>query len=524
MPLDGLLKTDRARFLVQNLNLPKATGVPDAEWEYFQLAHLNDDSLLRIETKSRQIAWSWLSAAEAVAEAILSFQDSVFVSYNLDDAKEKIRYALQIYHSLEIGGLPKIIGESQLRLQFENKRGGTPVRLVSLPSKPPRGKAKTTFYLDEFAHAKNDKDIYKGATALILKGGRGRIGSSPLGATGTFWEIFEQELQPYPGYTRKTTAWYEIQAFCKNVLQARKLAPRMDTAARVEMFGNDRIKAIFSNMLLEDFQQEFEAMFVDESTAWLTWHEIKEAQDTDFLSLSIKVSGGDAIADAHVLQKACAAIDRLKSWIERGLVELVYAVGADIGRTKNATEIFCVGIGDGDERASTSLILPASFNGKTARADKKLSLRLQISLHNCDFDLQEAVFRYLLDTIPITGCQIDQNGIGRNISERLEKAYPVKVQPAVFTNETKTVWATDTKMYFQKGIVTIPVDNDLAYQLHSIKKMVSPSKNLIFDTARNEKHHADKFWALALAFSAYKHGARFAGRRRLPSSSGGRAF
>jgi hypothetical protein len=32
--------------------------------------------------------------------------------------------------------------------------------------------------------------------------------------------------------------------------------------------------------------------------------------------------------------------------------------------------------------------------------------------------------------------------------------------------------------------------------------MVTAAKNLVFDTTRNEKHHADKFWAWVLALTA----------------------
>jgi hypothetical protein len=31
--------------------------------------------------------------------------------------------------------------------------------------------------------------------------------------------------------------------------------------------------------------------------------------------------------------------------------------------------------------------------------------------------------------------------------------------------------------------------------------MVTSSNNLVFDTERNEKHHADRFWAWALALA-----------------------
>ena len=48
--------------------------------------------------------------------------------------------------------------------------------------------------------------------------------------------------------------------------------------------------------------------------------------------------------------------------------------------------------------------------------------------------------------------------------------------------------------------LVLPLDRDLAYQIHSIRRLktASGTKNK-YDTEGNEKHHADKFWALALA-------------------------
>lgn len=97
--------------------------------------------------------------------------------------------------------------------------------------------------------------------------------------------------------------------------------------------------------------------------------------------------------------------------------------------------------------------------------------------------------------------KIDQNGIGRNLAENAAKRFPAKVAPENFTNETKRMWATDAKMLIQQNRTPLPVDKDLAYQIHSIKRMVTSSNNLVFDTDRNEKHHADKFWAWALALA-----------------------
>ena len=460
--------TDRAQLLTEYLDLPAATGVEDAKWERFQVAHLNDDSTFRIENKSRQIAWSWIIAAEAVAEAILDDQSSIFVSITLDEAKEKIRYARQVFENLEGIQKPKIKTDNQLEIEFENG-----ARLISHSSRPPRGKARMNVYLDEFAHVKHDRQIYTAALPVISKGGRLRIGSSPMGASGVFWEIDTQSLRAYPGYTRRRTPWWEVEAFCLNVNEAKNLAPPMLTGERVEMFGNDRIKAIYANMPLEDFQQEYEAEYVDETTAWITWEEIKANQDSELLCAMGQMRGSE-------MNRINSAIHELKNWLAEKKVETVFSGGMDIGRTRNTSELYLVG-------ESTTKTYP---------------LRLALTMDNTEFDDQFSIIMTVMSQLPIKKLLIDQNGIGRNLAENAAKKYPQKVEGVDFTNATKALWAGNTKMVMQQRKAPIPIDRELAYQIHSIKKNITPSKNVVFDTERNEKHHADKFWALALAHSA----------------------
>jgi phage FluMu gp28-like protein len=240
----------------------------------------------------------------------------------------------------------------------------------------------------------------------------------------------------------------------------------METFERVETFGKDRIKAIFANLLVEDFQQEYECLFVDETTAWISWAEIQMAQDQDlnFFHARCRDSKVDDALDL---------IDKFREAMKDGEIENVFAGGMDIGRTRNLTEIGLVGKSNLD-------LFP---------------LRLMISLDNCDFDSQETVLNKVM-TLPITKFFGDKNG------ENAEKKYYQKFEGVDFTNATKELWATQTKMLFQQRKTRIPVDRDLAYQIHSIKKKVTAAKNNVFDTDRNEKHHADKFWMLALALSA----------------------
>lgn len=456
------MPTDRWDFLYEHLDLAAATGVEDARWEHFQYAHLNDNGTFRIENKARQIAWSWLAAAEGVAEALLTGTSSSYVSINLDEAAEKVRYAKQIYHALRIGGLPKMVRDSLLSVEFDSG-----ARLLSLPARPPRGKSRMNVYLDEFAHVQYDKDIYTAALPVISKGGRLRIGSSPMGASGRFWEVFSESLQKYPGYARKTTPWWECYSFCTNPGEARRLAPAMMTAERVERYGKDRIRSIYGNMPEEDFQQEYEAVFVDETTAWITWEEIKAIQHADLLcQMGTGVSGG------------MGAIQRVLD--RKADVEKVMVAGVDIGRTRNTTEIYVVGM---------------SHTGH-------LPLRAALTLDNEDFGNQASVLCAVCRLLPVATMWIDQNGIGRNLAETVAGEYPSKAVGVDFTNASKVLWATNAKMLVQQGKPMIPLDRELAYQIHSIKKLVTPSRNVSFDTDRNEKHHADKTWAWFLALSA----------------------
>lgn len=199
--------------------------------------------------------------------------------------------------------------------------------------------------------------------------------------------------------------------------------------------------------------------------------ESKNGSRTDCLKV---VCRNDEIDEA--LQK----IDDLLEEIKAGRCEPVLAVGGDIGRTRNASEFFAVGLSN----------------------LAQYPLRLMITMDNCSFQSQEAVLKRLFSVLPVMGAEIDRNGLGMELAENIQSEFPFKVRGVNFTNETKKLWATDMKMLFQKLQVPIPVDRDLAYQIHSIKKIVTASRNLVFDTERNEKHHADKFWALALAISA----------------------
>lgn len=410
-----------------------------------------------------------MTAAEAVASSILTPRDlNVFVSINQDEAREKIRYAKLVMEALDAHVRPALTIDNSFELEFDNGS-----RLVSHPCRPVRGKPRANIYLDEFAHYAKDKDIYKSALPAATRGGRIRIGSSPLGAKGVFWEIFSQRMRPYPGYVRDLAPWWVVKALCNDLPAARQLAPGMATNERMERFGTVRIREIYDNLHLEDFQQEYECAFIDESTAWITWEEIKlnQAQDQ---------SGEFLCWRAKNVDEAFVAIDQVAGAIRNRKIEGALAGGMDVGRRRDLSEIF--------------------FVGKTTTG--QMPLRLMISLGTTPFESQKAVADACLERLPVTQMLIDQNGLGMQIAEQLMARHRSRVQGVDFTNASKELWAVELKVQMQRGNAPIPADRDLAYQLHSIKKTTTAAKNSVFDTSAGETHHADKFWALALALWA----------------------
>jgi phage FluMu gp28-like protein len=467
--MDNVQYTDKLLFAVDKICLPEAAQVDGADWEKFQLQFFNNSTRFGIDTKARQIAWSWTAACDAVIDSILNpGTPHIFVSINLDEAKEKIRYARQIVSAIvDPKYRPRLARDSQTELEFTNGS-----RLLSHPCRPPRGKARSRIYLDEMAHYKSgtDREIYTAALPSTTKGdGYVRIGSSPLGATGLFWEIVTESMRRYPGYdgNRRIIPWWGIRALCKDVETAQQIAPEMLTEERVQAFGTPVLIEIYENMFLEDFQQEYECAWIDEAIAWISWQNIKNNQDSDLLWWHAK-SVDEAIATVPQIQEA----------IRCRKIESVFVGGLDVGRVKDLTEFVVVGRG----------------------AERRLPVRFMVSLDRVEFDDQQDCFRHIITSLPFSAVLVDKTGLGMQLAENLEQTG--RAIGVSFTNEIKELFAVEARIQAERGKTPLPLDRDLAYQIHSIKKTVTAAKYNRYDTERNEKHHADKFWGWAMAIYA----------------------
>lgn len=130
-----------------------------------------------------------------------------------------------------------------------------------------------------------------------------------------------------------------------------------------------------------------------------------------------------------------------------------------------------------------------------------LYLRKLVILRNLSFKEQFDIIDHLLNFA--RRAAIDETGIGMNIAEDLMRKWgDSKVVPVYFTAKSKEEITFKLKSKFTDRAIRIPIDTDLREDLHSVRKMVSKSGNIVISAERTDLGHADRFYGLALGVHA----------------------
>ena len=454
----------------------------DIELDFWQDDFIKNRNRYICLLKSRQTGFSFVVAIKGLVKAFDPARTQYtkqFVSYNEEDAQEKIRYARQFYDSIPKKYKKKLVHQTATMLEFADVGGKTTSRLISLPCRQPRGR-NGDICLDEFAIylPRLSKEIYTAASFCTLRKGCIEVGSTPLGTIGKFYEICT-DRENYPNFDRYFVPWWYARVMCKDVRGAVQLAKDMPTEERVERFGTDRLISLYRNSTLEDFQQECECVFIDSSASYISLDLIyanTPGRREDDIPLNVENDeeyfNAKRDVEIHCFKDAD---DFILNYSPEKYGSPLY-MGLDIGRTSDATVFYIIGLVNGKQRSV-----------------------LRHEMRNADFDSQFDVLCRLMENLPIYRCAIDNGGIGSNLAENAQKRYGERVEQYRFSLQSKEVLAMNVKMGLERREYELDNNRDFHAQIHSIKRTPSSGGGFRYDAERNERGHADSFWAWALA-------------------------
>ena len=183
--------------------------------DFWQQDHIRDTHKYSEVLKSRRTGFSFNVALKGIVKSNDKSRIKYtrqFVSYNEEDAKEKINYAKEFYYSIPKKYRKELSSETKTSMEFYDKGKKTVSRLISIACRPPRGRGGDIVF-DEMAIYPLNKSIiiYTAGLPVIARGGCIEIGSTPLGKLGLFYDIWNAEKE-YPHFVRFMVPWWASSA------------------------------------------------------------------------------------------------------------------------------------------------------------------------------------------------------------------------------------------------------------------------------------------------------------------------
>jgi phage FluMu gp28-like protein len=199
----------------------------------------------KICVKARQIGFSYIIAVEAVLRCYTEGCNQLIVSVSQRQANEvleKCKRVDRLFARFPSSTLPPATIEAVRGNELHFTNGA---RIIGLPRNPETIRGFTgDVFIDEFAHFRNDNEIFKAVVPTITRGYRLTIVSTPNGQMGKFFEIWNNP-DLYENFSR----------FKIDIFEAQRGGLSIDLDAVRKRFDD------------ETFRQEYCCEFVDEATA-----------------------------------------------------------------------------------------------------------------------------------------------------------------------------------------------------------------------------------------------------------------
>lgn len=136
------------------------------------------------------------------------------------------------------------------------------------------------------------------------------------------------------------------------------------------------------------------------------------------------------------------------------------------------------------------------------RQGRRLLARAIDVMHGLPYADQEQRIRQALARPGVKAARIDRGGIGSQLAETLEKAFPAIVAGVQLTQQRQGEYATMMRAVFETRSVEIPCDHELRDDLQLVERTVDQNGLPVIRTQADATGHADRFWAAALGLAA----------------------
>jgi phage FluMu gp28-like protein len=420
----------------------------------YQLDWINDQSRLAVGEKSRRIGWTYASAFRAVERRLTRGTNLYYTSADLSAAREFIDYckfwAAACQEEAEEIKEPFEYDDRTLMLRFPHNDS-----LILAGSSNPkffRSKGGDTD-ADEFAFHQDQRGLLKAM--------------QPAGA------VWEHQLRIWSTHNGEGSFFNQL---VKESSEFRVQRSGKDGAGRWSFHRVTLLDAVDQGLVekikgLKEPNATARRDFLEDIRATCPG---EDAWNEEYLC---RPSTEDRSLLPYSLIQSCESPSSSLN-PEPGTPNPLYC-GFDVGRTNDASVLWLV------EQVGDVLWT----------RDVRL-------MKDIPFRTQEDLVAAFLQRRQVKRLCVDATGMGRHIAENLRERFGHRVELVHFTQQVKTDLAMPLVRLFQDRQIRIPADADVREDLHKVKKVVTSSNNVRLEAKSDDKGHADRFWALALACHA----------------------
>jgi phage FluMu gp28-like protein len=468
------------------------------------------DAPVVVGEKSRRIGWTYASACRAVWRRLTVGSDLFYSSADLSAAREFVEYCKYFAKGFEAGCedegervIDEQAGITALVLRFSHG-----ARIVAGSSSPKFFRSKGgDADADEFAFHAAPRELFKAmhATAMVW-GHRLRLWSTHNGE-GSFFNLLvkgarreaterergregEGEAEGAPAAPVSPSTSLPLSR------SPRMLVQRVTLPDAVEQGLVEAIKGLKTPnpTARREWLEEMRASCPDEDT-WNEEYLCRPSSEQASL-LSYALIGACEEGEVPILDwhgdgaRSSESIQNQQSTIQN---PVPLFAGFDVGRKRDRSVLWVL------ERVG----------------DVYWTREVRV-LEDVNFTAQEDMLHALMAGRRVKRLCVDSTGIGAMLAERLAHRWGHRAEAVHFTAAVKSELAMPLVRLFQDRLVRVPADPVVREDLHKVRKTVTAAGNVRLDASRDDQTgHADRFWALALAYHAADD--RRTGRGVLPS-------